>query len=64
MNPNRELSEAKAAQTLGVSPQTLGDWRRKKWITPTTRWPSGRVTYSIEYLERFKDNCTPRRKRA
>lgn len=47
---NRFLSIQQAAQTLGVSPQTLRRWEKKKKIIPSHRTEGGQRRYDISQL--------------
>lgn len=50
---NKFLSIQDAARCLGVSPQTLHRWERKKKIAPTHRTKGGQCRYSIAELKPF-----------
>ena len=47
------VSIQKAAEELGVSPQTLRRWERERRIAPAARTPGGRRRYDIEQLRRL-----------
>ena len=53
---NKFLSIQNAAKCLGVSPQTLRRWERKKKIAPAHRTQGGQRRYSVAQLKPF-DFC-------
>ena len=50
---NKFLSIQDAAKSLGVSPQTLRRWERKKKIAPVHRTQRGQRRYSAAQLKPF-----------
>src|ERR1700733_1544899 len=50
---NKFLSIQEAAKYLGVSPQTLRRWERKKKIAPSHRTQGGQRRYSATQLKPF-----------
>lgn len=50
---NKFLSIQDAAKHLGVSPQTLRRWERKKKITPSHRTQGGQRRYAVSQLQPF-----------
>lgn len=59
MEPDRKLSNAEAAEYLGVRPSTLNDWRS------TGRGPAylkigSRVLYRVRDLDEFLETCVVR----
>ena len=56
---NKFLSIQEAAKCLGVSPQTLRRWERKKKITPSHRTQGGQRRYAVRDLRPFDFNDKP-----
>jgi putative resolvase len=55
---NKFLSIQDAAKYLGVSPQTLRRWERKKKIAPSHRTAGGQRRYSLSELQPFDHGNT------
>jgi putative resolvase len=53
---NKFLSIQEAAKCLGVSPQTLRRWERKKKMAPSHRTQGGQRRYDITQLTPFDHN--------
>lgn len=53
---NKFLSIQEAAKCLGVSPQTLRRWERKKKIVPSHRTQGGQRRYAIAEFRQFDHN--------